>query len=130
MTKYSDQNRTYSDEEISYTGEELFYDPRNALFAVFARKKFGKPGVPGLAGLGGIYRLTPIKGELVNQRLPYYEPTNPQTEEQQAWRAKLADAVAEWQSLTSEEKADYNEKAKGKRMSGYNLFIREFLLSD
>jgi hypothetical protein len=31
--------------------------------------------------------------------------------------------------LTPEEKMAYNERAKGKRMSGYNLFIREYLLS-
>lgn len=99
------------------------------LFSVEARKKFGHPGDTHLMGMGGIYRMTKVKDRRVCQRLPYYEPTNPQTAEQQAWRANFANAVAAWQNLTEEQKDVYNEKAKGKNYSGYNLFLSQFLLS-
>jgi hypothetical protein len=79
--------------------------------------------------LSGIYRTDSVKGYLTYYREPYYIPKNPRTAAQQAWRSVFAGAVSAWHELTPEEKAAYNENAKGKRMSGYNLFIREYLLS-
>ena len=48
-----------------------------------------------------------------------------------ATKAKLAAAVYNWQTaLSAEQKKAYNTRAtKGLRMSGYNLFIKEFLLT-
>jgi hypothetical protein len=79
--------------------------------------------------LSGVYRTDNVKGYLTYYREPYYIPRNPRTTTQQAWRSVFAQAVFAWQQLTPEEKMFYNERAKGKRMSGYNLFIREYLLS-
>jgi hypothetical protein len=56
-------------------------------------------------------------------------PYNPRSTSQQANRQDLTDGVLAWQGLTPEQKAFYNIKAKGKGMSGYNLFLREYLLS-
>jgi hypothetical protein len=63
----------------------------------------------------------------------YYAPFNPQTELQQEGRSMFASAVASWQSLSSEDKAAWNFYQDERRlkpiMSGYNLYISQFLLS-
>ena len=121
------------------------------LFSLIAKKKFGQFNQYGTSQYGwshygdediyfdcgkfgkillsGIYRTDNVKGYLTFYREPYYIPRNPRTTTQQAWRSVFAQAVFAWQQLTPEEKMVYNERAKGKRMSGYNLFIREYLLS-
>lgn len=58
-----------------------------------------------------------------------YNPTNPQTEDQQANRQKIADAVSAWQDLTTEQKANYNQKGSRFNRRGYNVFIQEYLKS-
>ena len=77
----------------------------------------------------GIFRRDNVTGEVKYYREPYYVPKNPRTGPQQTNRQKLANGVAAWQALTSEQKNTYNKKAIGKGMSGYNLFLREYLLS-
>jgi len=59
----------------------------------------------------------------------YYIPSDPQTAGQLARRAVYAEAVSQWQSLTPPQKATYNQRAKGTNLSGYNLFVREWLNS-
>lgn len=55
----------------------------------------------------------------------FYWPYNPRTVEQQANRTRFAILVFNWQSLTLSEKASYNKRARSRRMSGMNLFIKE-----
>ena len=93
------------------------------------RKKLGHSGAPDPKGIYGIYRVRHRWGKVIQEKLPFYVPTNPQTEAQQANRQKMADAVAAWQSLTPEQKEIYNERAKGKNLTGNNIFISEYLLS-
>jgi len=78
----------------------------------------------------GIYAVWTRKGKQINVKLPFYIPTNPRTEAQQANRAIFTAAVLAWQNLTTDQKNGYNEKAKYKHLSGYNLYIREYLLSN
>jgi hypothetical protein len=121
------------------------------IFSLIAKKKFGQFNQYGTSQYGwshygdediyfdcgefgkillsGIYRTDNVKGYLTYYREPYYIPRNPRTAAQQVWRSVFAQAVFAWQGLTDEQKMTYNERAKGKRMSGYNLFIREYLLS-
>ena len=66
----------------------------------------------------------------VHVRKRFYVPTNPQTVPQQANRTKFANAVSAWQILNAGQKEAYRIKSSGKHMSGYNLFIREFLISN
>jgi len=105
------------------------------------RKKLGSPSLYGTRGYGaheygagadyfGIYQIRSEGGKQVIVKLPLYVPTNPQTEIQQANRQKITNGVIAWQSLTDEQKEVYNEKAKYKRYSGYNLYLREYLLSN
>lgn len=61
--------------------------------------------------------------------LRHFIPKNPRTEEQQANRQKYADGIVSWQGLTTEQKQVYNKRSQGKKMSGYNLFLREYLKS-
>jgi len=59
----------------------------------------------------------------------HYAPTNPQTEPQQANRAKMTLGVAAWQGLTTLEKQVYNRRGSKVKLNGYNLFLREYLYS-
>jgi len=64
------------------------------------------------------------------QRETFHIPANPQTEIQQSNRTKFAEAITSWQSLTNEQKEAYNKKAERKQLSGYNLYISEYMLSN
>jgi hypothetical protein len=89
----------------------------------------GQDRTPKLAPINfsGIYRTDNVTGRTKFYREPYYITKNPRTVPQQAWRGIFADSVSAWQGLTDEQKAVYNIRAKGKRMSGYNLFLKEYL---
>ena len=63
-------------------------------------------------------------------RQEFYIPSNPRTVPQQAQRTKMANAILAWQGLTTEQKNVYNENAKYKKLSGYNLFLKGYLLSN
>ena len=79
--------------------------------------------------ISGIYRTDNVTGETKNYREPYYITKNPRTDFQQTNRAKMAAAVLAYQGLTPEERVLYYKRAIGKRLSGYNLFLREYLKS-
>jgi len=102
-----------------------FSDPRNCLFSLVARQKVRTGG----AGFVGIYQTQPTSKGRIVRRLKLYSPTNPRTEAQQAHRQKYGEAVEAWRDLTDEQKLVYNKKAKGRPLSGYNLFVKEYLLS-
>lgn len=53
--------------------------------------------------------------------------TDPATAPQLVRRAVFADAVVEWNLLTPGGKAVYNFRARPKKISGWNLFISEYL---
>lgn len=74
-----------------------------------------------------IYREQPLPEGRVTIREKYYVPYNPQTEEQQMWRAIFAAAVAYWQSLSMEEQIVWNKKKYPPHMTGYNRCISYFL---
>lgn len=56
-----------------------------------------------------------------------YQPTNPQTVEQQANRNKFRDGIDSWQALTTLEKSAYNKRASRKGRVGYFLFMSEYM---
>jgi len=60
----------------------------------------------------------------------YARPRNPDTTAQRRTRAALARAVHAWQSAGAPVKERWNRTARAQRMSGYNLFIREFMARD
>ena len=56
-----------------------------------------------------------------------YAGINPQTEQQQAWRAVFAAGFTAWKSLTPTEKAAYNVRATRRSRRGFNFFMSEYL---
>ena len=66
-----------------------------------------------------VYRYYP---GIALQRVPYYTPTNPRTGKQQTWRKIFAEGIAAWHALSEEEKEEWRQKAKKKRMVGQHLF--------
>lgn len=93
------------------------------------RKKLGSAGSPDPKGMYGIYQVRTRFGRRTQVKEKFYTPTNPQTPAQQANRQKFANGVTAWNNLTDQQKAVYNEKAKRENFYGYNIFMREYLLS-
>lgn len=59
----------------------------------------------------------------------YQVPKNPNTADQKAQRLLFKDAVKAWQALTEPKKDVWRAKASGLSATGYNLFIRSYLLN-
>ncbi|MBN2041819.1 MAG: hypothetical protein JW864_17415 [Spirochaetes bacterium] len=57
----------------------------------------------------------------------YVVPRNPDTLLQREVRKSFAEAVKSWQQTAPEEKYAYTGRARGLGMSGYNLYISEFM---
>ncbi len=110
------------------------------LKSLSAKKKFGRPNHYGRSTYGfspygldlpeaGIYQRKRTRKGWQTSRMKFYRPTNPQTPKQQAGRAKFAAGVTEWHNLTEGARQAYNQSAKAYRITGYNLFLREWLKS-
>ncbi len=111
-------------------GESMFGD--DGLFGWiygFGRGLFGDLAFGSDDELSGIYHTGHWNGRTHTERLGFYWPHNTQSPAQQAHRAEYTAAYIAWRALTSEEKAVYNQNAIGRHMSGYNLFIKKYLLS-
>jgi len=79
----------------------------------------------GISGkLGGRVYYT-RNGKVCSRR--HITPHNPQTGRQQARRSRFAGAVLAWRGLGMETRTEWNRRARGLMMSGYNLFIREYI---
>lgn len=79
--------------------------------------------------LSGVYQKRHSAGRSIFVRERFYFPANPKTEAQLRTRQNIRSAVASWRSLTEEQKIAYNKRAEGLNMSGYNLYIREYIKS-
>ncbi len=73
----------------------------------------------------GIYKRYRNHGKKYWLRTKFYWTPNVDSVAQQVGRTKFAAAVASWQALTAPQKAVYNERARFRKLSGYNLYIRE-----
>jgi hypothetical protein len=61
--------------------------------------------------------------------MKHYVPTNNKKEKQQQWRGIFADAITAWQALSTSEKEAFRIKSSGKHMSGYNVFLHEYMIT-
>ena len=52
-------------------------------------------------------------------------PSNPRTGRQRERRSLFARAVSAWRGLDADTRAQWNRRARGMKMSGYNLFMSE-----
>lgn len=62
-------------------------------------------------------------------RMKFYGSPGAGSEAQAAAQSAFANAVAAYQSLTTEQKKVYHTNAVGEHFTGYNLFLREYMLS-
>ena len=79
--------------------------------------------------LDGVYKMQRYNGKLMCVYTDFYEPSNQSQPNKVATQLIFAAAVAAWQGLSGPEKEESNKKAVGLHMSGYNLFLRAYLLS-
>ena len=59
----------------------------------------------------------------------FYWPAYTRNEKQDEIRTTFASAVLFWQGLTDSQKLVYDNRARARRMSGYNLFISQMMKS-
>ena len=98
-------------------------------YAIYGVSSYGEEKYGNRMLVSGIFRKdgTTAKGGTYLE--PYYIPYDPKSEDQLARRGVFGDGVDAWHALTDNERAEYNEKAKGKHRSGFNAFLRQYLLS-
>lgn len=97
---------------------------------MWARKQIGKASIFRVRHGNGFYGA--ILGHKYQDKYIYVVPGNVNNIEGQPARDALTQAVYNWKNtLTPQEKAEYNSRAaKGLHMSGYNLYIREYMLAN
>lgn len=66
-------------------------------------------------------------GELISRS--FFIPVQPGTGAQLTWWNVFKQGVVNWQGLTPVQKDTYNTRAKRYQMSGFNLYMREYLKS-
>jgi hypothetical protein len=105
-----------------------------------ARGKFGYSGGLGRLMLGynrlgfynwycGIYQKKYLWGKPYISRQKFYRPTNNQKEKQQIWRGVFRDGKTQYDLLTTEQKIEYKKRGAVQQITGYNLFMSEWLYS-
>ena len=75
----------------------------------------------------GIYQRRPCREGKISCKSKFYNDRIPATPARLVCQSKFAAAVAAWKLLTPEQKILYNRRAVGRYMSGYNLFIKNYL---
>lgn len=65
----------------------------------------------------------------VQYKRTYFIPVQPGTPAQLAWWAVFRQGVQNWQALAPGAKETYNERAGRYQISGFNLYMREYLKS-
>ena len=78
----------------------------------------------------GVYQMRHCKEGILAIKMRFQKtreevPTAPRVAN---W-TKFANAITAWQALTDEQKAVYNQRAKGTTKTGNNIFISEYMLS-
>ena len=100
------------------------------VISIYGVSSFGKTHFGDFMIFTGIYRRDNVTGKVRYYREPFYTPKNPRSDPQQTNRGKMTAGVLAWQALTQEQKNHYNKLAIGKKMSGYNFFLKQYLLSN
>lgn len=114
--------------------KKLGWPPTVGQASIFGQGIFGEAVYGSEVGaLGdvsfGIYQQRKCKEGKISIRMKFYAPPETAARLANPRRPIFADAVFAWQGLTSEQKIVYNSRVKGKNYSGYNLYLREYMLS-
>ena len=97
--------------------------------STYGLREYGFFGYGDESDIGGIYQVRSYEGKQQQVKMKYYTPTNPRTEAQQNWRASFATGVSNWQGLSENEKDNWREMAEDRPLTGFNLFLRTYLLT-
>jgi len=108
---------------------EIIDPAKYCLFAEMT-KEFRRSGTDWPDLKEGIYAVRYLAEGRRIVRYDFYDYVITHTEAQQTRREKFADAVAGWQSLTKEQKKFYNKSAIGLNMSGYNLYLSQYIKNE
>jgi len=97
---------------------------------VWVRRQFAKTYIFRVRRGNGAYGA--IAGHRYQDKYAYVVPSSINNVESAPVRALYATALSNWKNvLTEEQKTTYNKRAsKGMHMSGYNLYIREYINSN
>ena len=90
------------------------------LFSQSASKQLGKSLV---------YKTKGGKGFLTSYSRPSSKRKTEPSSLQEEKRTIYGEAVEAWQALADNSKSVYNENAKGKHYSGFNLFMKEWFVA-
>ena len=77
----------------------------------------------------GIYQQRKCREGKITIREKFYVPTQTWSQAKENAQVKFAAAIAAYQILTEAQKLVYHKRAVGMHLSGYNLFIKEYMLS-
>jgi hypothetical protein len=94
---------------------------------LFLRRALGPPAQYGVDPWVGIWKKYDSRYGGANVRTKFYTPTQTWTQKKQDNWDKFGAGVLAWQVLTQEEKEEWNFKARGLEMYGFNLFLREYM---
>jgi len=119
-TYYGERN--YSNSYYGKEHKKIDFDEYGKIF--FGNRFFGESRT-----YEGIYQTRHYTHGKYTVQEKFYTPTQAYHAGRQAWRAVFADAVTAWQNLTASQKEIYRVKCSGKHMSGYNVFLHEYLIS-
>ena len=99
------------------------------ILGVAVRKQLAKTVIFRVRRGNGFFNSLPTV--FYQDQYAYVVPSSITNVESAAYRTLFASAVSYWQNdLTPQEKAEYIARAaRGLKMSGYNLFIKEVMLS-
>lgn len=89
---------------------------------VFSHNRFGFN-----CPFAGIYSSQRTSKGRVHYLKTFYRPTNPQTPTQQAWRSVFTAGKAQYDTFDPETKLEYKIRGKRRGLTGYNLFMSEWL---
>ena len=95
----------------------------------FGKIVFGDCEFGSLRQLSGIFQTKETDGKLTDYRRRHFISKNPRTEDQQNWRQVFQDGVGEWNLLSDAQKKVWNDKALDLELYGFNLFMKDYLLS-
>jgi len=117
-----------------YFGEHVFHPEwanrtyRGIVMGFNVRKQLGKEVIFRVQPGNGYYGTE--KGKRYQHKYKYFVPASINNPQSQWAREKFAQAVKNWQAMTEEQKKEYRLKAQHRGgMSGYNLYIREYMKS-